>query len=171
MKTALKFSLQSPQSMVGHVLPIIPFETATLKLAKKVNGLAGNDGIDDFQEAIVKAAALPKVEGRKLLFADGLGQGQVNITGWQKINNLSGRRLAAPDLVWSLCKEHGLETLNYLYYTYDVISMEALLRIFRGTGNHRYSLVIFRERSGSWQWELKCMNAGRYAIHPALVLG
>lgn len=137
----------------------------------KVNGPETNDGITAFKEVLIKAAALPKDEGYKLLFATGIVKGATYITGEDRIKALAKSNLADPDLLWSLYKEEGQETLHYLHDTYGVKWMEALRRVLRDTDGRRCSLLLGRLGNGSWSHIADDLRAERSATLPALIIG
>jgi hypothetical protein len=136
------------------------------------HGQKGNDGITAFEEAVVKAAALPKEEGYRLLFATGIAKGATRITGEDRLRTLAKSNLADPDLLWGLYKEEGQKTLRYLNGTYKVKWMEALRRVLRivPRGDH-YSLYLYCRDNGSWGWDYRWLGYDRDASNPTLVLG
>ena len=170
---ALQFSITT---MVSFTLNLVTLQPATdigadWKWADEINGPKDNDGITAFQRVIVEASTLPKEEGYKLLFADGLAKGQASITGDDKIKALASRNLGDPDLLWSLYKEEGQKTLRYLHDTYGVVWMESLRRILCSPGGRRASLYLCRGVDGSWDWRCSWLGRSRVASLPALVLG
>ena len=138
---------------------------------RKVNGAKENDGITAFKNTILKAAALPKDQGYELLFATGIAGGATDIKGEDRIKVLAKSNLADPDLLWSLYKEEGQKTLEYLYDTYGVIWMESLRRVLCNQFGSLFSLFLYRENDGSWDWSYRLLDFDRDAVFPALVLG
>ncbi len=169
----LNFRITTSTDFALSIVSLDPAQDigAKWKFDKQVYGATGNDGITAFKDVIVRAAGMPKDDGRKLLFATGLAEGDNVITGEARLTALAGRNLADPDLGWSLFKEEGQKTLRYLHDTYGVVWMEALRRILLNPDGNRRSFSLCRRDDGSWDWDYRWLDSGRNAQREALVLG
>jgi hypothetical protein len=164
----LTFSLPiltlNPTTDIGSDWKFVPDE---------LHGPAESDGITAFQELIVQASALPKEQGKALLFATGLADDQEVITGEDRLKVLAGRNHADPNLLWSLYKEDGQKTLRYLHDTYGVVWMEGLRRLLLNSHGSRSGFYLCRDGYdvGSWDWHYYWLDDDRDADDAALVLG
>ncbi len=142
-----------------------------LKFEPKINGLAGNDGVANFERALRMIAGLQREEEKKLLFASGLDGDTVYQTAEDRIKALANRELADPDLGWSLYKEKGQKTFRYLHDTYGVTWIEFLRRVMRGVDDRRYSLCFVHQNDGMWKADISWLGSNRSINHPALAFG
>jgi hypothetical protein len=134
-------------------------------------GLAESDGITSFAEAVQQAATLPKEEGKTQLFVSGITKGKSTVTGGDRLKALAGRKLADPDILWSLFKEKDQKILHYLHDTYNVRRIEGLRRLLLSPLSRQCAFNLYLCNDGTWTWGDSWLDSERTSDDTALVLG
>lgn len=105
-----------------------------------------------------------------LSFFTGLKEGELYITGEEKLKRAKGQELFGMEECFRLYEEEGQKTLRAIYDKYKVEWIEFLGTILLGPLGGRGGFCLCRDGGGSWSWYYGWLDDDRNASYPALVL-
>ena len=105
-----------------------------------------------------------------LSFFTGLKEGELYITGEEKLKRAEGQELFGMEECFRLYEEEGQKTLRAIYDKYKVEWIEFLGTILLSPDGNRRGFYLYRRDDGSWHWNAHWLVSDRDASLPALVL-
>lgn len=127
------------------------------------------DGITGFAQSLTKASSVFGEERDEVLsqiFPTGITQGKT-ITGDKRLKALKDKKLADPDLLYSLYLEKEQKTLNYVNNAFDITYIEACRRIFCLNGV-QYFINLYKGSEARWKLDIEALHIHRRCYTPAL---
>lgn len=119
-----------------------------------------------------RALEIEEVDFSTVSFEHGLVDGELTITGEEKLTRLKAKPLIRLDakVGHALFEESRQVTLRFIYETYNVDWIEFAGTELLSPGGRRYFLYLYRHDEGFWRWACNRLDGdrGRKRVSPVL---